>query len=195
MDYREHTELDDLREQIALLKDKLQRQQIISERAIAEAAQKHIGKLNRAGAVYVFFGVFAVVYCSWAFHWIGFSDEFVIGTAIFLAACAVGTMCAHWGLRSVDVANGNLVEIASRLLKFRRIYSNWHFYTVPTLLVWCYFLYKDAYRMLNNPEGFLLAGIVGGTIGGAIGLWRHFKTLREADKAIANIKDLMEQKE
>lgn len=195
MDYREHTELDDLREQIALLKDKLQRQQIISERAIAEAAQKHIGKLNRAGVVYVFFGVFAVVYCSWAFHRFGFSDEFVIGTAIFLAACAVGTMYAHWGLRSVDVASGNLVEIASRLLKFRKIYSNWHFYTVPTLLLWCYFLYKDAYRMLNNSEGFLLAGIVGGTIGGAIGLWRHFKTLREADKAIASIKDLMENRE
>lgn len=195
MDYREHTELNELREQIALLKDKLQRQQIISERAITEAAQKGISKLNRAGVIYAMFGVFAVVYCSWSFHRFGFSDEFVVGTAIFLAACALGTMYAHWGLRSINVANGNLVEITQRLLRFRKIYSRWHFYTVPTLLVWCYFLYKDAYRMLNNPEGFLIAGTIGGIIGGAIGLWRHFKTMREADKAIANIKELLEQKE
>lgn len=195
MDYREHTELNELREQIALLKDKLQRQQIISERAIIEAAQKGINKLNRSGTIFTLFGLFAVVYCSWAFHRFGFSDEFVIGTAIFLAACAVATMYAHWGLRSVDVASGNLVEIASRLLKFRKIYGRWHFYTVPALLVWCYFLYKDAYRMLNNPEGFLLAGIVGGTIGGAIGLWRHFKTIRETDKVLKNINELMQQKE
>lgn len=195
MDYREHTELNELREQIALLKDKLQRQQIISERAITEAAQKGISKLNRAGVIYAMFGVFAVVYCSWAFHRFGFSDEFVVGTAIFLAACALGTMYAHWGLRSINVANGNLVEITQRLLRFRKIYSRWHFYTVPTLLVWCYFLYKDAYRMLNNPEGFLIAGTIGGIIGGSIGLWRHFKTMREADKAIANIKELLEQKE
>lgn len=195
MDYREHTELNELREQIALLKDKLQRQQIISERAITEAAQKGISKLNRGGVIYAMFGVFAVVYCSWSFHRFGFSDEFVVGTAIFLAACALGTMYAHWGLRSINVANGNLVEITQRLLRFRKIYSRWHFYTVPTLLVWCYFLYKDAYRMLNNPEGFLIAGTIGGIIGGAIGLWRHFKTMREADKAIANIKELLEQKE
>ena len=39
MDYREHTELNELREQIALLKDKLQRQQIISEQNIIAAAQ------------------------------------------------------------------------------------------------------------------------------------------------------------
>lgn len=195
MEHKEHIELEELREQVALLKEKLQRQQIISERAIAEAAQKHIGKLNRVGIVYAFFGVFAAVYCSWSFHRFGFSDEFVIGTAIFLAGCAVGTMYAHWGLRSVDVIHGNLVEIASRLLKFRKIYSHWHFYTVPMLLVWCYFLYKDAYRMLDNPDGFLIAGFVGGVIGGAIGLWRHFKTMREVNKAIANIKDLLQHRD
>lgn len=195
MNSQEYKELDELREQIALLKDKLQHQQIVSERAIQQAAQAGIGKLNRQGVIMTAFALFAVVYCSWAFHRFGFSDGFVVGTTIFLGVCALVTAYAHLKLRSIDVASGNLVEIASRLLKFRKIYGRWHFYTVPALLVWCYFLYKDAYRMLNNPEGFLLAGIVGGTIGGAIGLWRHFKTLREADKAIANIKDLMEHKE
>lgn len=195
MNSQEYKELDELREQIALLKDKLREQELINERSIMLVTQKGINKLNRQGVIMTAFALFAVVYCSWAFHRFGFSDGFVIGTTIFLGVCALVTAYAHLKLRSIDVASGNLVEIASRLLKFRKIYSNWHFYTVPALLVWCYFLYKDAYRMLNNPEGFLLAGIVGGTIGGAIGLWRHFKTLREADKAIANIKDLMEQKE
>ena len=174
MDYREHTELNELREQIALLKDKLQRQQIISEQNIIAAAQKGISKLNKTGNIWGIFGIFAVVYCTFVFHRFGFSDGFVIGTAIFLAICAAVTIYAHWGIRSIDVTRGNLVDIASRLLKFRKIYGRWHFYTVPALLVWCYFLYKDAYRMLNNPEGFLLAGIVGGSIGGAIGLWQHF---------------------
>ena len=196
MDYRNDlTELDELREQIALLKDKLRKQEMINERGIMLVTQKGINRLNRAGTIYTFFGLFAVVYCSWAFHRFGFSDEFVIGTAIFLAACAVGTMYAHWGLRDVDVASGNLVDIANRLLRLRKIYSRWHFVTVPALRVWCYFLYKDAYRMLDNAEGFLMAGIVGGTIGGAIGLWRHFKTLREADNTIAHIRELLDNQQ
>ena len=195
MDYREHTELNELREQIALLKDKLQRQQIISEQNIIAAAQKGISKLNKTGNIWGIFGIFAVVYCSWAFHWLGLSDGFVIGTAIMLAVCAAVTIYAHWGIRSIDVANGNLVDISQRLISFRKIYSRWHLFAVPAMLVWCYFLYQDAQHMLDDAEGFLIAGCVGGLIGAIIGLKAHFKVIRDTDKVLKNISELMQQKE
>ena len=194
MNNQEYKELDELREQIALLKDKLQHQQIVSERAIQQAAQAGIGKLNRQGVIMTAFALFAVVYCSWAFHRFGFSDGFVVGTTIFLGVCALVTAYAHLKLRSIDVASGNLVEIASRLVSFRKIYSHWHIFSIPALLVWCYFLYWDAQRMLDNPEGFLIAGCVGGVIGGIIGLKKHFAIMRETDKVLANIRDLMQNK-
>ena len=195
MDYREHTELNELREQIALLKDKLQRQQIISEQNIIAAAQKGISKLNKTGNMWGIFGIFAVVYCSWAFHRFGLSDGFVIGTAIMLAVCAAVTIYAHWGIRSIDVANGNLVDIAQRLIRFRKIYSRWHLFAVPAMLVWCYFFYYDAQRMLGNAEYFLIGACVGGVIGAIIGLKAHFKVIRETDKVLKNINELMQHKE
>ena len=191
----EFQELEELRGQVSLLKEKLMRQQIISERAIIEAAQKGIGKLNKTGKVWGAFGIFAVVYCSWAFHRFGLSDGFVIGTAIMLAICAAVTIYAHWGIRSIDVANGNLVDIAQRLIRFRKIYSRYHLFSISALLVWCYFLYQDAQHMLEYAEGFLIGGCVGGLIGAVIGLKAHFKVIRETDKVIANINDLMENKE
>lgn len=194
MNSQEYKELDELREQIALLKDKLQHQQIVSERAIQQAAQAGIGKLNRQGVIMTAFALFAVVYCSWAFHRFGFSDGLVIGTTILLGVCALVTAYAHLKLRSIDVASGNLVEIASRLVSFRKIYSHWHIFAIPALLVWCYFLYWDAQRMLDNPEGFLIAGCVGGVIGGIFGLKKHFAIMRETDKVLANIRDLMQNK-
>ena len=195
MDYREHTELNELREQIALLKDKLQRQQIISEQNIIAAAQKGISKLNKTGNIWGIFGIFAVVYCSWAFHRFGFSDGFVIGTAIMLAICAAVTIYAHWGIRSIDVANGNLVDISQRLIRFRKIYSRYHLYAVPMALVWCYFLYYDAQCMLGNAEYFLIGACVGGAIGAIIGLKAHFKVIRDTDKVLANIKDLLQHRD
>ncbi len=195
MDTRDNMELTELREQVALLKEKLMRQQIISEQNIIAAAQKGISKLNRTGNMWGAFGIFAVVYCTFMFHRFGFSDGFVIGTAIFLAISAVVTIYAHQKLRSIDVANGNLVEIASRLMSFRKIYSHWHLFAVPALLVWCYFLYLDAQRMLDNAEGFLIAAIVGGLIGGVIGLKAHFKVLRETDNVLKNINELLQHKE
>ena len=195
MEERDYNELHELREQVALLKEKLMRQQIISERAIIEASQKGIGKLNKTGNIWGIFGIFAVVYCSWAFHRFGFSDGFVIGTAIMLAVCAAVTIYAHWGIRSIDVANGNLVEIAQRLIRFRKIYSRYHLFSIPALLVWCYFLYQDAQHMLEYAEGFLIGGCVGGLIGAVIGLKAHFKVIRETDKVLKNINELMQQKE
>lgn len=195
MDVREHIEFEQMREQIALLKEKLLRQQIISERAIIEAAQKGISKLNKAGTKWGIFGIFAVVYCTFAFHRFGFSDGFVIGTAIMLAICAAVTIYAHLGIRSIDVANGNLVDISQRLIRFRKIYSRYHLYAVPMVLVWCYFFYYDAQRMLEYAEGFLIAGCVGGVIGAIIGLKAHFKVIRDTDKVLKNINELMQQKE
>ena len=192
MDTRENMELDELREQVALLKDKLQRQQIISERAISDAAQKGIGKLNTMGTISMVFGVFAVVYCTIAFHQMGFSTAFVIGTAIFLGVCALATIYTHCSLRPIDVANGNLVEIMQKLIRFRKIYSYWNVYSIPALLVWCFFLYYDARQILDDPTPFLIGGAVGGVLGAILGLKRYFKVMRETDVVIERINELMQ---
>jgi hypothetical protein len=191
----EFQELEELRGQVSLLKEKLMRQQIISERAIIEAAQKGIGKLNKTGKMWGAFGIFAVVYCTFIFHRFGFSDAFVAFTGVFLLICAGVTIYAHWGISSIDVSRGNLVDIAQRLIRFRKIYSRYHLFSVPALLVWCYFLYYDAQHMLENAESFLIAGVVGGLIGGVIGLKAHFKVIRDTDNVIANINDLMKQEQ
>ena len=190
----EFQELEELRGQVSLLKEKLMRQQIISERAIIEAAQKGIGKLNKTGKMWGAFGIFAVVYCTFIFHRIGFSDAFVAFTGAFLLICAGVTIYAHWGISSIDVSRGNLVDIAQRLIRFRKIYSRYHLFSIPALLVWCYFLYQDAQHMLEYAEGFLIAGCVGGLIGAIIGLKAHFKVIRDTDKVLKNINELLQHK-
>ena len=192
MDTRENMELDELREQVALLKNKLQHQKIVSERAISDAAQKGIGKLNTMGTISMVFGAFAVVYCTIAFHQMGFSTAFVIGTAIFLGVCALATIYTHCSLRPIDVANGNLVEIMQKLIRFRKIYSYWNIYSIPALLVWCFFLYYDALQALSDATPFLIGGGVGGVLGVILGLKRYFKIMRETDSIIAKINELMQ---
>ena len=192
METKEKIELDELREQVALLKYKLQHQKIVSERAISEAAQKGIGKLNTAGTISMVFGVFAVVFCTIAFHQMGFSIAFVVGTAIFLGLSAVATIFTHCSLRTIDVAHGNLVEIMQKLIRFRKIYSYWHFYSIPALLVWCFFLYYDALQSSLDTMPFLIGAVVGGVLGSIMGLKRHFAIMRETDSIIAKINELMQ---
>ena len=195
MDTRDNMELYELREQIALLKEKLQRQQIISERTIVEAAQKGISKLNRAGVVSMVAGLFAIVWCTSIFYRWGFSPEFVFGTAIYIGLSVMVTIYTHWRLMTVDITRGNLVEITQRLIRFRKIYCVWPFIAIPTLLVWSYFLYCDASRLQMNTESLLIGLAAGGIIGIIFGIKKNFSILRETDKVLANIKELQQHEE
>ncbi|MBR4995077.1 MAG: hypothetical protein IKY82_03345 [Alistipes sp.] len=189
----EFQELNELREQVSLLKEKLLRQQIISEQAIIAATQKGIGTLNRAGKMYVILGLFAAVFSPWSLYNVGFSKSLVISTALFLVVCVCATIYAHWGLMSVDVTRGNLVEIYQRLIHFRKVYGRWQLFSIPTLVVWSYYLYRDAQLMLEDAEFFLVCAAIGAAIGAFFGFKKYFIILREADKAIANVKELMQQ--
>ena len=122
----------------------------------------------------------------------GFSTAFVIGTAVFLVVCVFATIYAHYALMSVDVTRGNLVEIMQKLIRFRKICSYWHFYSIPALLVWCFFLYYDAKQIIDDPTPFLIGGAVGGVLGAILGLKRHFKVMRETDAVIERINELMQ---
>jgi hypothetical protein len=48
--------------------------------------------------------------------------------------------------------------------------------------------------MLEYAEGFLIAGCVGGLIGAIIGLKAHFKVIRDTDKVLKNINELLQHK-
>ncbi len=184
-------ELEELREQLAQLKSTLAKQQIISERAIREATQQGLAKINRAGRIYIIFALFALYYCCSLLYKMGFSNGFVLLTGIVLLFFAVGMIYMHYGLMSADLRQGNLVETASKLTRFRRMYSRWHLISVPILLVWIYLFYGESSILSDNPEYALIGMIAGGTIGGAIGLYRHFKTLAEADRTLSHLKELL----
>ncbi len=196
MEYNDDLQdLVEMRKQLTLLREKLRKQELINEREVLNITQSGIDRLNRTGKMYIAFGVFAVVYCTFMFHRFGFSDGFVIFTGIFLFVCVVSTYWMHYELYATSVNRGNLVDTIRKVMRFRKLYNNWFFFSLPMLVVWCYFLYLDAYRMLDNPEGFLLACIVGSVIGGAIGLTKHFKTIRQADEVLLHLEDLLRGEE
>ncbi len=191
----DNMELNEMREQIALLRAKLQQQEIISESAIMSAVKKGVKNLNGRGLAMTLFDLFAVPFCCVGFAEIGMSAGFVAGTAIMLIICVLVTIYAHFGLNFINVSRTNLVQVGLRTTRLRKIYKSWLWFSVPVLIVWCYFLYRDMAKIYGNTEllVYMLAGaLIGGLIGGTIGLWIHFRTLHEADEVLKNIKELQQ---
>ena len=183
-------ELEQLREQLNLLNKKLDKQQIFAEKSMIKYVKADLKKLNGSGVFYIVIGIFALIYCPVTFYFWEFSFEFVVGTAVMLFVCLAYTLYLHYGLYSIDVAKGNLVELSQKVLRLRKGYANWLYVGFTLIIVWCYFLYKEALVVYENPEGFMLAAIIGGLLGGIIGLSRHFKVVRDADALLQHIKEI-----
>ena len=191
----DHDELQQMREQLAALRSKLETQQIVSEKLILSAVKDGVSKINRMGVIYIICGIFALLYCTWSFSHIGFSGWFVAVTVLFLLLCLGGTLYIHNGLRKTDTSRGNMVEVGKRVARLRKQYGMWHFITVPLLFVWLYFCYIEICALYPEPMSrttFLIAGVVGGLIGAFFGLRLHFKVVHMADEVLEHINDLQQ---
>ncbi len=188
--YEHLHELEEMREQLDLLNKKLDKQQIFAEKSMIKYVKADLKKLNGSGVFYIVMGIFALIYCPVTFYFWNFSFEFVVGTALMLFVCLAYTLYLHNGLYSIDVAKGNLMELSQKVLRLRKGYANWLYVGFTMIIVWCYFLYREALVIYENPEGFMLAAIIGGLLGGIIGLSRHFKVVRDADNLLEHIKEI-----
>lgn len=188
--YEHLHELEEMREQLDLLNKKLEKQQIFAEKSMIKYVKADLKKLNGSGVFYIVMGIFALIYCPVTFYFWNFSFEFVVGTALMLFVCLAYTLYLHNGLYSIDVAKGNLMELSQKVLRLRKGYANWLYVGFTMIIVWCYFLYREALVIYENPEGFMVAAIIGGLLGGVIGLSRHFKVVRDADNLLEHIKEI-----
>lgn len=188
--YEHLHELEELREQLDLLNKKLDKQQIFAEKSMIKYVKADLKKLNGSGVFFIVMGIFALIYCPVTFYFWNFSFEFVVGTALMLFVCLAYTLYLHNGLYSIDVAKGNLMELSQKVLRLRKGYANWLYVGFTMIIVWCYFLYREALVIYENPEGFMVAAIIGGLLGGILGLSRHFKVVRDADNLLEHIKEI-----
>ena len=191
----DHEELQQMREQIAALRSKLESQQIVSEKMILTAISKGVSKINKRGFIFMIAGFLAIPYCAWCFSFLNYSANFVIGTSVMLAVCFLATLYIHLGLRGVDISRENMLDVSKRVLRLRKQYAYWHWVSVPMIFVWGYFLYQEicvAYPSAEARVAFIVVALIGGVIGAAIGLNQHFKVVRMADEILAHIKDLQE---
>ena len=198
MENMDNMELNEMREQISLLRDKLRQQEIVSESAIMAAVKKGVKTLNRRGVALTLFGLFAVPFCCGTWAMLGYSIGFVIGTAFMLIFSVFGTMYAHFGLGFTNVARTNLVQIGLQTAHLRKIYKLWNYYTIPVILIWGYFLYREITNMYGGTAMLtimLIGAVIGGLIGGSIGLWIHFRTIHEADELLEHINEFQQLKD
>ena len=188
-------ELEQMRSQIGMLKQKLEQQTIVNDRHIRNSMKSKISDLNRTVRGTIFAGIFAVVFAPVTFYIYGCSLAFIIATAVMLAVCLGLTIVQKINLgRMMDLSQGNLVETAEKLSKVRTHYKEWYKIAIPMIIVWGGWMIYEMVNVLgvDSPTaiGFYCGAGVGLLIGGIIGARINRKVVQQANEILVQIEEL-----
>ena len=187
-------ELEEMRAQLGMLKDKLEKQTIINETHIRNSMKSKMSDINKTVTGTIIAGVFALCYCTWFFYWQDFSLAFVIATFVMLAVCLGITIAQRVILGKMDFSQGNLVETAEKLSKIKKHYQDWYKIAIPMIIVWFGWMMYEMLSIhgMESPMaiGFCCGALIGGVIGGIIGMRINRKVARKATEILDQIAEL-----
>lgn len=184
------TELRELREQLDILKDKLQKEEIVNRKIIRNAMNSAANSLQRQRNFFVVAGLFAILYTFWGLDFIGLSLHFRITTVLFLLIAVIHTFWSHHGLSRSDFATEELITLGRRVASLKRRYSTWLYFSIPFLVLWLGWFVWELTGLFTDRDFLisLFVGMaVGGIVGGIVGINKHRAVQRNATQLLQHI--------
>ena len=186
-------ELENMRQQMETLKNKLNQQEIVNDRFIRHTMKSTAGDIKRTYIWLIILSVVMVPYGYWAFVVLSnFSVAFGVATSIFMLVCGGATYYNKRNLTDSNLMTNNLMEVGRRMARAKKFDADWLFFGIPCIILWLawffYEVYKQNHDVLTHP--MFWAGCVGGIIGAIIGFSIHFKTQRQYQDIIDQIEDV-----
>jgi uncharacterized membrane protein YfcA len=191
----ETNEILEMREQLATLKKQLDTQEIINDRLLKDAMSRKLSSINKSAIWICAVCLIMIPFGYLNFQRLGHSAAFCIATSLLFFICFVAMFLSHYRLRKSDIRNGNLITTYTEVARMRKIYKNWHYWSIPVVVLWFGWLEYEVYMTQVHEDLTTLlmisaSGFFGAIIGGIIGLRIHKRTLRTAEDLLRQIEEL-----
>ncbi len=185
-------ELVEMRSQLAILKEKLEQETIISDKLLREVTSQKVRRLNRNVWQECVAVAFVLTFGNWMFYKVGCSWWFIAGTSLMMIVCMFATIIPHRWIKYDEIMSGDLLQVAKQVRRLRKLYQDWIKIGIPMLIVWFAWWAWELYQNVGERNIFIsmcIGGFVGGLIGGLFGWWKHKRLLREMDDIIKQIEE------
>ncbi|MBQ8098262.1 MAG: hypothetical protein IJ244_01930 [Bacteroidaceae bacterium] len=163
-------EMDDLREQIALFKQRLNQQEIINDRLMRHSMNARLGIFTKASVIIDVIGLFLTPIIFVALHRIGIPWYFGIVVPLMVIAELAYNISSHRLLQRLFAVGTDLVSVRRGLLRFKRTERLWMLISVPLILLWMLAFYWQMGLFSGELTGKSAAGIVMSAMGIFFGL-------------------------
>ena len=186
-------ELENMRQQMTTLKNKLNRQEIVNDCLIRRSMRNQVNTITRRYNIIMAIGLIMVPYGYWCFVKLcGLSLFFWFVTSIFMLICVGATFYTYRKISDPNLMNRNLVEARMKVVSAKKFEANWLFFGIPAVVLWMGWFLYETYQIHGGSfsNGLFWGGCIGGIIGAICGLSINFRTQREYQDVIDQIEDL-----
>ncbi len=189
-------ELEEMKQQMALLKKKLEQQKIVNESVLRSAMKKKLYGLNKRVRVIFIVGIFVAIWAPGYFTILGFSPLFCAATAVMLLFSAFKTFQYHRKLWRLNFSQSNLIELSEQLTLLRKRYKEWYKIAWCMIIPWFIWIIYEAYSIYGEESVWFLGGsAVGVIIGGLVGTRINNNIIRRADELLEQINEYKKMQE
>ena len=186
-------ELENMRQQMTTLKNKLNKQEILNDHIMRRSMKKEVNNLTRYYNIIMAVSVLMVPYGYWCFVKLcHLSIAFWIVTSIFMLVCGAATFYNSRKISDPNLMSHNLVEARRKVASAKKFESNWLLFGIPAVILWMGWFFYEIYQIQGGDfnNGFFWGGCIGGIIGAFFGIKMHFKTQRQYQDIIDQIEEI-----
>ncbi len=190
-----NNEFEEMRQQMIILKEKLQQQDIVNEKVMRRTMKRNVSGINRRYTFVSILCILMIPYSYWAFVSLtGMSIYFWAATSVFMLLCFGYTVYNGRHLNS-RLFSKDLLKARTEVANAKKLDHDWLKIGIPICILWLGFLGYELYQLgLGDhfiPTVILLA--VCALAGAAVGLKIHFKNQDEYAEIIDEIDDFTKQ--
>ena len=191
----ETNELQEMKEQMALLKDSLRKEQIVNDRLLREAMHGKVERIHRKAWVVGLCALYVCTFGIWSFHELGLSWYLIGATVAMMIYSVVKTIIIHRRLAANNVMTDDLRTVAHAAKRLKEDYIRSLYGGMAMVFVWFIWLameilfgqtvYAESSLMVRG--GMLGMLFFGGVIGFLLGYRMHRRVLSLCDDIIRQV--------
>ncbi|MBR4645180.1 MAG: hypothetical protein IKO73_08520 [Bacteroidaceae bacterium] len=190
-------ELEEMRQQMAILKEKLHQQEILNDRMTSkakEALEKKVEQLTRGYKSNWVMALLSVpIFYFFFVHHLGFSIPFGIFSCLYMPLRLLYFHRDRNKLLQKNLFDGNLVEVQKNLILAKNHFTQGFRYDLILNIVFPIWLVWEIYQKWcifgPQPSHFGMI-VIGLPLGIALFLWGYYRRKRQYQEALDQIADL-----
>mgnify|MGYP004448557977 CR=1 FL=1 len=192
-----NNELNELRNRIAVLKQKLDKQEIVNDRVLRQAMQTTVDNVIKTVEIKALAcGILGILLFPALHFTSGLRLPFCLCSSLIMLICMAATVYFNRPMHRTDLMSADLATVAKEMARFKRRHNMWLSCVAPTVIVpWLAWAYYELCLMAGTEplsRYSIILGtsmLIGAVVGGAIGYSWHRKAVNAAESIIRQIEE------